>query len=207
MEALLLVDIQNDFVPGGALAVPDGDAVIPVANQLMTRYSRVVASQDWHPSNHRSFAPQHPGYHAGDTVEVNGQPQVLWPTHCVQQTPGSRLCDALATERIIHYVKKGTDPEIDSYSAFFDNGHLKQTDLHPYLQSKGIQSLTILGLATDYCIKHTVLDALALSYQVTVVLDGIRAVNLRNEDGDLALREMSNAGARLMESTQLPASH
>ena len=207
MDALLLVDIQNDFVPGGALAVPDGDSVIPVANHLMTRFTHVIASQDWHPANHQSFATQHPGYQVGETVPLNGESQILWPTHCVQQTRGAALCRTLDTGHITHIITKGTNPEIDSYSAFFDNGHSQETGLHAYLQSLSVESLTILGLATDYCVKYTVLDALALAYRVVVVLDGIRAVNLRNEDGDLALREMSNAGAILMESTQLPPSH
>jgi nicotinamidase/pyrazinamidase len=206
MDALLLVDIQNDFVSGGALAVPGGESVVPVANYLMNRFTHVVASQDWHPADHRSFAAQHPGYQVGDTVPLNGQPQILWPTHCVQQTHGAALCDTLDTEKITHLITKGTNPEIDSYSAFFDNGHLQETGLHGHLQSHGVRSLTVLGLATDYCIKYTVLDALELSYRVVVVLDGIRAVNLDSEDGKVALREMSNAGATLMESTQLPPS-
>ena len=203
MHALLLVDIQNDFLPGGALAVPDGDAVIPIANRLMVRFQTVIASQDWHPADHGSFASQHPGRLIGETVQLGGQEQILWPIHCVQKTKGAAFSSDLNTEGIAHVVHKGTDAQIDSYSAFFDNGHLKETGLHGYLQSLGVDALTILGLATDYCVKFTVLDALRLSYNVSVVTDGIRAVDLQEDDGRKALLEMSEAGAELISSQTL----
>ena len=203
MRALLLVDIQNDFLPGGALAVPDGAAVIPVANQLMVAFQNVIASQDWHPADHGSFAAQHPGRLIGETVQLNSQAQILWPIHCVQQTKGAAFSGDLDTERIAHVVPKGTDPQIDSYSAFFDNGHLQATGLHSYLQSLGVDALTVLGLATDYCVKFTVLDALKLSYKVSVVTDGIRPVNLHDDDGTKALLQMSEAGAALINSAEL----
>jgi len=200
MQALLLVDLQNDFLPGGALPVPDGGAVIPTANRLMPQFQTVVASQDWHPPNHRSFAAQHPGHHVGETVDLNGCRQVLWPVHCVQDSQGAAFAATLETSRITRVVQKGTDREIDSYSAFFDNNHLKQTELHDYLQSMEVNALTVLGLATDYCVKFTVLDALELSYQVTVVLDAIRGVDLREGDCATALAEMSTAGAIMVNS-------
>lgn len=203
MHALLLVDIQNDFLPGGALAVPDGAAVIPIANQLMSCFPTVIASQDWHPADHRSFASQHPGHHPGETVTLKGYPQILWPVHCVQQTNGAAFSEDLNTDRIARVIPKGTDRDIDSYSAFFDNGHLKETGLHNYLQSLGVDALTVLGLATDYCVKYTVLDALNLSYRVSVVVDGVRAVNLQPNDGSNCLMEMSAAGATLIESTEV----
>lgn len=204
MRALLLVDIQNDFLPGGALGVPDGDSVVSIANHLMERFNTVVASQDWHPPDHRSFVTEHPGHLVGESIRVNGHSQILWPSHCVQQSQGADFSKDLHTDQITHIVAKGTDREIDSYSAFFDNGHLKQTGLHGYLQSQGVEALTVLGLATDYCVKYSVLDALDFGYEVTVVLDGIRAVNLREGDGTRALEEMSAAGAMLATSAELP---
>ncbi len=190
MHALLLVDIQNDFLPGGALAVPDGAAVIPIANQLMSCFPTVIASQL-------------PGLLPGETVTLKGYPQILWPVHCVQQTNGAAFSEDLNTDRIARVIPKGTDRDIDSYSAFFDNGHLKETGLHNYLQSLGVDALTVLGLATDYCVKYTVLDALNLSYRVSVVVDGVRAVNLQPNDGSNCLMEMSAAGATLIESTEV----
>jgi len=203
MRALLLVDLQNDFLPGGPLAVPDGDAVIPVANRLMAGFETVIASQDWHPADHSSFVAEHPGHIVGDTVHLNGQTQILWPVHCVQESDGASFSEDLNSERITHVIAKGTDREIDSYSAFFDNGHVKETGLHGYLQALGVDALTVLGLATDYCVKYTVLDALKLSYRVSLVTDGIRAVNLRQDDGSNALLEMSAAGADLITSSDI----
>ena len=203
MRALLLVDLQNDFLPGGALAVPDGDAVIPVANRLIPSHEIIIASQDWHPVDHGSFVTEHPGHVVGDTVELSGQTQVLWPVHCVQESHGAAFGGNLISERITHIIPKGTDRNIDSYSAFFDNGHLQATGLHSYLQSLGVDALTVLGLATDYCVKYTVLDALKLSYRVSLVSDGVRAVNLRENDGTDALLEMSAAGATLIASSDI----
>ena len=204
MHALLLVDLQNDFLSGGALSVPNGEAVIPIANRLMARFQTVVASQDWHPADHASFAAQHPGHDVGETVELKGCRQVLWPVHCVQDSRGAGFAASLNTDRITRVVQKGTDREIDSYSAFFDNDHLKQTELHDYLQSVEVTALTVLGLATDYCVKFTVLDALDLSYKVTVVVDAIRGVDLREGDCVAALQEMSAAGAMMVNSADLP---
>lgn len=197
MRALLLVDIQNDFCPGGALAVRDGDAVVAVANALVPRFSLVVATQDWHPVGHGSFSSSHPGTSPGDIVDLGGVPQVLWPDHCVQNSPGSSFHSALDVACIDHIVHKGTDPGIDSYSAFFDNGHLKDTGLAAFLEERAVDELVLLGLATDYCVKFTVLDAIGLGFGVTVVEDGCRAVNMAEGDGVRAFDEMRSAGAHV----------
>jgi len=198
MRALLLVDIQNDFMPGGALAVPDGDAVVAVANALAPRFTLTVATQDWHPAGHGSFASAHPGAAPGDVVDLGGVSQVLWPDHCVQGSPGGSFHSALDVACIDHVVRKGTDPGIDSYSAFFDNGHLKDTGLSMFLEMRCAEELVVLGLATDYCVKYTVLDAVALGFGVTLISDGCRAVDLAEGDGARAIQEMRAAGARVI---------
>ncbi len=200
MRALILVDLQNDFCPGGALAVARGDETIAVANRLMPHFSLVVATQDWHPANHQSFAPQHPGKKPGDVIELGGKPQVLWPPHCVQNTRGAELHEGLDRSRITEVIRKGTDPAIDSYSAFFDNNHAKATGLADWLRERWITRLYVMGLATDYCVKYTVLDARKLGFEVWVVEDGCRAVELTRGDGDRALLEMRGTGANVIES-------
>jgi nicotinamidase/pyrazinamidase len=195
MKALLLVDIQNDFLPGGALAVRAGHEVIDVANKLLPRYELVVATQDWHPADHRSFASQHAGRQVGDLIELRGQPQILWPDHCVQETHGALLAAALDRTRIHHVIRKGTDPTIDSYSAFFDNARHKSTGLAEYFKSKGVDEVHVLGLATDYCVRATVLDAISLGFRVVLLTEGIRGVELSNGDCERAIDEMRRAGA------------
>jgi len=198
MRALLLIDIQNDFLPAGALAVPNGDAVVPVANALMSRFGLVVATQDWHPADHASFSSQHPGRQPGDVIELGGGPQILWPDHCVQNTSGAALAPALDVSRIDHVVRKGTDREIDSYSGFFDNDHKKGTGLADLLRGHGVTEIVAVGLATDYCVKFTVLDGLELGFVVNVVREGVRSVDLQAGDGDAALAQMAAAGARVI---------
>jgi nicotinamidase/pyrazinamidase len=200
MRALVLVDIQNDFCPGGALAVRDGDAVVAVANMLIPRFSLVVATQDWHPAGHGSFASSHPGTAPGDVIDLGGVPQVLWPDHCVQGTAGASFHSALDVAGFDHVVRKGTDVGIDSYSAFYDNGHLKDTGLAAFLEQRCAEELVIMGLATDYCVKFSVLDALGLGFGVTVISDGCRAVELAEGDGERAFAEMRSAGARVLAS-------
>jgi len=197
MKILLLVDIQNDFLPGGALAVSEGDDVVPVANELMPRYDLVVATQDWHPADHLSFASQHAGRSVGDVVELDGLDQVLWPDHCVRPTPGAGFASALDVAGIDHVVRKGTNRRIDSYSGFFDNGHRKATGLEAYLREQGATELHVMGLATDYCVKFTVLDACALGFDTTVLLSGCRGVELKAGDIDKAVVAMRGAGARI----------
>ncbi|WP_153556183.1 bifunctional nicotinamidase/pyrazinamidase [Roseimaritima sediminicola] len=198
MHALLLIDIQNDFLPGGALGVPDGDAVIPIANALMADYACVVATRDWHPPNHLSFASQHPGQNVGDVVTLGSQPQVLWPDHCVQGSHGADFAAELDVRRIDHVIFKGTEREIDSYSGFFDNDHRHATGLDATLKRAGVDAVDIVGLATDYCVRFTALDARQLGYTVRVFQAGVRGVNLAAGDSDKALAEMQAAGVTLV---------
>jgi nicotinamidase/pyrazinamidase len=204
MIALLLVDIQNDFTPAtadkpdGALAVPGGNEVIAVANRLMPEYELVVATQDWHPAGHKSFASQHPGRSVGDVITLGGLDQVLWPDHCVQGTPGAELCAGLDRQRIDEVVRKGTDPDIDSYSGFFDNDHKRATGLADLLRRRGIGEVHVMGLATDYCVQFTALDAVELGFKTTVIVEGCRAVNLEPGDDERAIEAMHRAGVRVI---------
>ena len=203
MKALVLVDIQNDFLPGGALPVPKGDEIIAVANRVQTAFDLVVATQDWHPANHGSFASRHPGRKPGDLGNLAGLPQVLWPNHCVQNTDGAAFAPGLDTKRIARVFPKGTDPNIDSYSGFFDNGHQKATGLGDYLRNQGVTDLYILGLATDYCVKATALDGRSLGFHVHLIIDGCRGVNLHPGDSDRAVEEMKTAGVRVTTSSSV----
>jgi nicotinamidase/pyrazinamidase len=204
MRALILVDLQIDFMPGGALAVPDGDAVIPVANRLLSAFPLAIATQDWHPADHISFAVNHPGSRIGDVMPLpNGTQQVLWPVHCVQNSPGARFHPDLDLSRIETVVKKGMDPRVDSYSGFFDNDHRTGTGLAEILRGRGCTDLIVMGLASDYCVKFTVLDAVQLGFKVTLVTDGCRGVNVSPGDGDRALSEMQKAGVRLSTAATL----
>jgi nicotinamidase/pyrazinamidase len=195
MKALLLVDIQNDFLPGGALAVPAGDEVIAIANRLMPEYELVVATKDWHPANHGSFASRHVGRSIGDTGQLHGLEQILWPDHCVQGSTGAELAAELNHDSIHHIVHKGTDPTVDSYSAFFDNARRKSTGLAEFLRSKSVEEIHVLGLATDYCVRATVLDGLDLGFRVVLLTEGTRGVELNNGDCERAIDEMREAGA------------
>ena len=203
MRALIIVDVQNDFLPGGALAVPHGDEVIPVINRLMPRFELVVATQDWHPPDHRSFASQHAGRKVGEVVDLNGLPQLLWPDHCVQNTPGAALAATLHTTRVARVFQKGTDPGIDSYSGFFDNGQRRATNLEEYLRQHSVTDVCLVGLATDYCVKFTALDARRLGFDVLVVLDGVRGVELQAGDCVRAVEEMRAAGVQIIRLAQL----
>jgi nicotinamidase/pyrazinamidase len=203
MKALILVDVQNDFVPGGALAVPEGDRVVPVCSAIQSGFELIVATQDWHPANHCSFAANHPGTKVGQVIDLNGLPQVLWPVHCVQNTAGAEFVPGLDTRRIDRVFQKGTDPQIDSYSGFFDNGHLKSTGLGDYLKSKGVSDVYVAGLATDYCVKFTALDARQLGFGVHLVEDACRGVNLKQGDVQAAIEEMRRAGVLIEDSGSL----
>lgn len=199
-RALLLVDIQNDFCAGGALAVAEGDSTVDIANTLIdwckSRGDVVLASQDWHPADHGSFASQH-GVAPFSTGELDGLAQTFWPDHCVQNSDGAALHPLLNRQAIDEVFRKGEDPNIDSYSAFFDNDHRKATALHGWLQQHGIRELIVLGLATDYCVKFSVLDALQLGYEVSVISDGCRGVNIQPQDSTQAFMEMAVEGATL----------
>jgi nicotinamidase/pyrazinamidase len=203
MRALLLIDLQYDFCPGGALAVARGDETISVANTLIPKFSTIVATQDWHPPDHGSFAVNHEGKQPYDLGELAGLPQVMWPAHCVQGTRGAELHADLDRNLITEVFRKGTDPTIDSYSGFFDNGHRKSTGLGDWLKQRDIKKLYILGLATDYCVKFTALDARQLGFEVALVADGCRGVELNPGDCDKAIAEMRAAGASIIQSTEV----
>jgi nicotinamidase/pyrazinamidase len=203
MKTLIIVDLQNDFMPGGALGVPEADLVIPIVNKIMPHFSLILATQDWHPSDHVSFATNHPGKKPGDVVEVKGISQILWPVHCVRNSKGAELVKELKKEKIESIFYKGTDKEIDSYSAFFDNAHLKSTGLHEYLSSRGINEITIAGVATDYCVLYSVLDAIELGLSVTVISDACKGINLYPGDVESAFAKMMGRGAKVITSAEL----
>jgi len=200
MRALILVDLQYDFCPGGALEVKRGDEVIPIANRLLPHFPNVAATQDWHPRDHQSFAANHPGKQPYEMIDLHGLMQVLWPVHCVQDTHGAEFHATLDRGRISEVFRKGTDPTVDSYSGFFDNGKRKATGLGEWLKARWIEQVYVMGLATDYCVKHTALDALSLGFKVWVIEDGCRAVDLKPGDGERALAEMRGHGAAIVES-------
>jgi nicotinamidase/pyrazinamidase len=203
MKTLLLIDAQNDFLPGGALPVPEGDTIVPLINALLPRFELIIATQDWHPREHDSFAANHPGKHPGEIVELAGLQQILWPVHCVQNTGGACFAPGLETRCIEHIFQKGTEPSIDSYSGFFDNGHRKATGLSEYLQAREARDLWLAGLATDYCVKFTALDAVGEGYRVTLIEDACRGVNLDPSDVAGALDEMRAAGVNVSHSSEL----
>jgi len=195
-SVLVIVDVQNDFCKGGSLAVPQGEQVVAMANRLMPYFDLVVATQDWHPANHISFAANHPGSHVGASIMVQGIAQLLWPTHCVQGSVGAQFHPALDVTRINRIFHKGTNKGVDSYSTFFDNARKHHTGLDAYLKEQGVIQLYIMGLATDYCVKFSVLDALSLGYEVNVIEDACRGVDLTPGDSEAALTEMVTRGAK-----------
>ena len=200
-RALVLVDLQYDFCPGGALAVAHGDETIAVARALMPKFDTVVATQDWHPPSHGSFAVNQPGTQPYQLGELAGLPQVMWPPHCVQGTRGAELHEGLDRTRITHVFAKGTDPAIDSYSGFFDNGKRKSTGMGEWLKAHGATELVVLGLATDYCVKATAIDARELGFAVTLVEDGCRGVELAPGDTAKAIAAMRAAGVTIVQSS------
>jgi nicotinamidase/pyrazinamidase len=200
MRALILVDLQNDFCEGGALAVPGGGAVVPIANQLAPHFACVVATRDSHPSDHQSFAAQHANKQPYDVIELHGLPQVLWPVHCVTGSDGWQFHAGLDRTHVSTVIAKGTDREIDSYSGFFDNGQRKATGLEAYLRERAVLEVYVLGLALDYCVKATALDAQRLGFRTHVVEDGCRAVNVAKDDGAKASAELRSAGITLCQS-------
>lgn len=197
MKALLLIDIQNDFVEGGSLAVPGGNEIINLVNDLQTQYQLIIATQDWHPHNHASFATNHLGHKAGEVIELEGLDQVLWPVHCVQASEGAAFAPSLNMENVERIFYKGTDPHIDSYSGFFDNGHRKDTGLGSYLKEEGVHAVDIVGLATDYCVKFSALDAVQLGFDTTVIATACRGVNLQIGDVAAAYETMRSQGVKI----------
>jgi nicotinamidase/pyrazinamidase len=197
-HALILVDLQNDFLPGGALGVPGGDEVIPLANRLMDDFEIIIATQDWHPPDHGSFAANHPGRQVFESIDLHGLPQTLWPVHCVQGTPGAEFAPGLEAERITRVFRKGTRPDIDSYSGLFDNGHRHSTGLAEWLREQGVTRVTVCGIATDYCVKFTALDAVAEGFDVTLHLPACRGVDLQPGDVAAAVDTMREKGVRIL---------
>ena len=203
MKAFILVDIQNDFCPGGSLPVTEGDKVIPVINEIQRHFDLVVATKDWHPHDHGSFVTTHPGKGVGETVDLNGIAQILWPAHCLQDTHGAQFRKTLDTGKIRKTFFKGTDKLIDSYSTFFDNAHRKSTGLADYLKANAVDEVYIAGLATDYCVKFSALDALALHFRTYVIEDACRGVDLAEGDSRRAVEEMRAHGTIIIRSEDL----
>jgi nicotinamidase/pyrazinamidase len=201
-DVLLVIDIQNDFCPGGALAVVEGADIVPVANRLGERFPHVVMTQDWHPPGHQSFASAHPARKPFETITLAYGPQTLWPDHCVQATPGAAFHPGLRLPRAELVIRKGFRPAIDSYSAFFENDRRTPTGLAGYLRERGLERLFLVGLATDFCVHYSAIDARRLGFAVVLVEDGCRAIDL---DGslDLAMRAMAAAGVARVTSAAL----
>lgn len=203
MKSLILVDIQNDFCPGGSLAVTGGNEVVPIANLLIPKFEMVVATQDWHPANHKSFASQHDDVAVGDLFKLNGIDQIAWPDHCIQGSQGAEFVEQLHTKGIKRVFPKGTNPQIDSYSGFFDNDKRNATGLGEFLNAEDVNEVFVMGLATDYCVKFTVLDAIELGLKVNLVVDGCRGVDLQEGDVTKATEEMKSAGAKVICSNEV----
>lgn len=194
MKALILVDLQNDFVEGGALAVKGGKEIIPLANKLQPFFDLVIPTQDWHPEDHGSFADNHPGRNPGEVIELGGLPQVLWPIHCVQEEHGADFVERLDRTYWTEIFQKGVDHTVDSYSGFFDNGKRRETGLGDYLKERDVAEVYILGIATDYCVKFTALDAVGLGFKTFLIEDACRGVDLNPGDIKKAIHEMQQAG-------------
>ena len=194
-DLLLVIDVQNDFCPGGALAVVDGDAVVPVINRLAQRFAHVVLTQDWHPAGHSSFATSHPGTAPFQTVTMAYGPQTLWPDHCVQGTAGAAFHSQLSTERAELCIRKGFRSEIDSYSAFYENDRRTPTGLAGYLRERGLTRIFLAGLATDYCVHYSAVDARRLGFETVVIESGCRAIDLAGSLGS-AWASMAQAGVQ-----------
>lgn len=201
MDALVITDIQNDFLPGGRLPVPEGDLIIPVVHRVIPHFGLVVALQDWHPPNHMSFASNHPGKKPLDRIVLDGREQVLWPDHCVQGTRGAEFSSSLNLNPIEAIFRKGTDPAIDSYSGFFDNARKKATGLRGYLEARGVDRVWLSGLAADYCVLYTALDALSLGFKAVVIRDATRPIT--EEGGRAAEKAVTSKGGRFVSSLEI----
>ena len=201
MKTLILVDVQNDFMPGGALAVPNGDEIVPLINKLQQKFDLVIATQDWHPEGHASFATSHPGSEKFEVIKLDGLDQVMWPEHCIRNTQGADFHPDLKTSGIEAIFRKGTDKKIDSYSGFFDNAHLKSTGLTGYLKEKNAHDLYIVGLAAEYCVYFSIKDALEEGFNVTLIEDGTRA--LKQEDYKEARIDILRRGGKVLHSEDL----
>lgn len=203
MKAFIIVDLQNDFLPGGSLAVKNGNEIIPIIDKLLLApFDLKIASKDWHPEDHGSFAPNH-GKNPGEHITLNGIDQILWPVHCVQGTRGADFGPDWDVRQVQKIIYKGTEKDIDSYSTFFDNEHLKATGLHELLKAKHIKDVYLAGLTTDYCVKYSALDAKQLGFNVFVIEDACRGVNLEPDDTKKALEDMHSAGIHILNSKDI----
>lgn len=198
MKALVIIDMQNDFCPGGALAVPEGDTIVPLINKLQGEFDLVIATQDWHPKGHASFASSHSGKKPFESIDLNGIDQVLWPDHCVQNSQGAEFHKDLKMAKVEAIFRKGTSPEIDSYSGFYDNAHLKATGLSGYLKEKGATELYFCGLAAEYCVFFSVKDALEEGFKANLIEDATRP--LEKNDFEAAKKEIKNKGGEIITS-------
>lgn len=203
MKALIIVDVQNDFIPGGALAVNEGDQIVPVINELQQKFDFIVATQDWHPAEHGSFAANHSQKSVGEFIDLNGVNQILWPVHCVQGSKGAEFHPDLKKDKWKAIFKKGTHPKVDSYSGFFDNNKQGDTGLSAFLKENDIDEVFVCGLATDYCVKFTVLDAISEGFKTTLIADATRAVNINENDYIHAIEEMAQGGAKVVLAEEI----
>ncbi|MGE1091947.1 bifunctional nicotinamidase/pyrazinamidase [Pseudomonas sp. 29] len=201
-SALLVIDVQNDFTPGGQLAVPEGDLIVPLINRLARQFTQVVVAQDWHPTGHASFASSHPGHQPYDVIQLPYGEQTLWPDHCVQSTPGAEFHRELDLPHAQLIIRKGCNPDIDSYSAFLEADRRTTTGLSGYLKERGIDTVYMVGLALDFCVMFSALDARAAGFNTYVVLDACRAIDL-NGSLAAAIERMRSAGVGLIQSTEL----
>lgn len=203
MNALILVDIQNDFIPGGRLPVAGGDAIIPLVNQLQSSFSVIVATQDWHPPDHKSFASAHPGKKPFEKTILDGLDQVLWPDHCIQGSEGASFHPLLQMNKVEAIFRKGMNPMIDSYSGFYDNGYKKSTGLAGYLKERKITKVFVCGLAADYCVAFTANDALKENFETYIIEDATRAIDVTNFER--IKNEIQLKGGKIIQSQNLPS--
>jgi nicotinamidase/pyrazinamidase len=201
MKTLIIVDVQNDFTSGGDLAVPDGETIIPFINSIQNKFDLVVATQDWHPQNHKSFASNHPGKKVFEKIILDGSEQVLWPDHCVQNTEGAALRSDLKTENVEAIFRKGMNPSIDSYSGFYDNGKKKSTGLCGYLKERKITEVYVCGLAGDYCVYFTAMDAIATGFKTSVIDDAVKSIS--EVDYQKAKKDLQKKGAEIVFTSSL----
>jgi nicotinamidase/pyrazinamidase len=204
MKGLVIVDVQNDFMPGGQLEVPGGNMIVPVINRLQKPFDLIVATQDWHPQNHKSFASNHPDKKPFEKIILNGLDQILWPDHCVQGSSGADFHPGLETDRIAAVFRKGMDPETDSYSGFYDNGHRISTGMSGYLKDKGINDIYFCGLAADICVYYTIKDAIKEGFSATLIEDASRPLN--RDDFITIKEELRNLGVRIINSNEIQMS-
>ena len=196
MKTLVIIDVQNDFLLNGSLEVPSGNDIIEPINQIISNYELVVATKDWHPLNHVSFASNHPGKKIGDVIKVDDLDQVLWPDHCVQKSKGSDFPETLNYEKINKVFHKGINSQTDSYSGFYDNAKIRSTGLSDYLKAKNVKYIDFVGLVTEYCVKFSVLDSIDENFKTRVILNGIKGISLK--ESNKALNEMRSKGVELV---------